>query len=253
MLTDPFFYAAAIPAVVIMGLSKGGFSGVGVLGVPLMALAVSPVQAASITLPILLIQDAVGVWVFRRDFDRRTLALMLPAATVGIGIGYALAAYVSAAAVAFAVGIVSLLFALQRLWAERHGTLVVSKAPDWVGVLCGVGSGFTSQIAHAGAPPFQIYVIPKRLPRDILVGTSALFFAAVNWMKVPAYVALGQFTRSNLLTSAVLFPLAIASTWAGVWLVRRVPPEGFYRVIYGLLALLGAKLVWDGATGLIAS
>ncbi len=97
-----------------------------------------------------------------------------------------------------------------------------------------------------------MYVLPKRLARDTFVGTSALFFAAVNWMKVPAYLALGQFTRQSLTTSAALLPLAIASTWAGVWVVRRVPAEQFYRVIYALLIVVGAKLVWDGAAGLLA-
>ncbi len=96
-----------------------------------------------------------------------------------------------------------------------------------------------------------MYVLPKRLERDTFIGTSALFFAAVNWMKVPAYLALGQFTRQSLTTAAVLLPLAIGSTWAGVWLVRRVPADRFYRIIYGLLIFVGAKLAWDGAASLI--
>ena len=106
-------------------------------------------------------------------------------------------------------------------------------------------------IAHAGGPPFQIYVIPQRLPRDLFVGTGVMFFAAVNLIKVPPYIALGQFTSANLLTSVALFPLAIASTWAGVWLVRRFSSERFYDVVYVLLFLLGCKLVVDGAISVI--
>ena len=107
-------------------------------------------------------------------------------------------------------------------------------------------------IAHAGGPPFQIYLIPQRLPRDLFVGTGVVFFALVNLIKVPPYIALGQLTRDNLMTSAVLFPLAIASTWAGVWLVRRVSGERFYDIVYVLLLLLGGKLVWDGASWLLS-
>lgn len=118
--------------------------------------------------------------------------------------------------------------------------------------MAGVAAGFTSQIAHAGGPPFQIYVLPKNLPRDVFIGTSAIFFAIVNWMKVPAYWALGQFTREAMATAAVLLPLAIASTYAGVWLVRRVPAASFYRIIYLLLIAVGAKLAWDGAVSLLA-
>lgn len=95
-----------------------------------------------------------------------------------------------------------------------------------------------------------MYVLPRRLPRDVFIGTSAIFFAAVNWLKVPAYAALGQFTRDNLLTSAALVPVALGSTLAGVWLVRRVESARFYTIIYILLVAVGAKLVWDGAAGL---
>ena len=112
-------------------------------------------------------------------------------------------------------------------------------------------AGFTSMIAHAGGPPFQIYVMPQQLPRDIFVGTGVMFFAAVNLIKVAPYLALGQLSRENLMTSLVLFPLAIASTWAGVWLVRRVSGDRFYDIIYVLLLLLGGKLMWDGFAWLL--
>ncbi|MDP3632641.1 sulfite exporter TauE/SafE family protein [Phenylobacterium sp.] len=254
MITDPWFYALAVPAVILLGLAKGGFSGIGVIAVPLMALAVSPVLAASITLPILIVQDVVSVWAFRKTWDRGILLLMLPSAAVGIFAGFALAAFVRPGAVELAVGVISVLFAVQRLWLERRGAPVRAAAPEgvpWRGVLAGVAAGFTSQISHAGGPPFQIYVLPKQLPRDVFIGTSAIFFAVVNWIKVPAYLALGQVTAQSLSTAAALLPLAIASTWAGVWLVRRVPGQAFYKVIYGLLVLVGAKLAWDGAVSLI--
>jgi len=252
MLVDPLFYTVAIPAVILLGLAKGGFSGLGLAGVPLMALAVSPVQAASILLPILIVQDAVSVWAFRRTWDRRALAVTLPGAVAGIALGYALAAYVSTAAVELAVGLISMIFALQRLWTARRPLAPVSHAPAWFGLACGAAAGFTSQIAHAGGPPFHIFLLPRRLDRDVFVGTSALFFAVVNWIKVPAYAALGQFTSENLLAGAVLAPLAVASTWAGVLLVRRVSGARFYTLIYVLLVLVGAKLVFDGASGLAA-
>jgi uncharacterized membrane protein YfcA len=235
--------------VIVLGLAKGGFSGVGVIAVPLMALAVSPVLAASITLPILIVQDVVSVWAFRKTWDKSVLILMLPSAAVGIGLGFSLAAFVKPGAVELAVGVISVVFAIQRLWVGRAGAPIGDAPPErvpWRGVLAGI-AGFTSQIAHAGGPPFQIYVMPKRLERDVFIGTSAIFFAVVNWMKVPAYWALGQFTRESLSTAAVLLPLAIASTSAGVWLVRRVSAGRFYQIVYAVLIVVGTKLAWDGA------
>ncbi|HZF14313.1 MAG TPA: sulfite exporter TauE/SafE family protein [Steroidobacteraceae bacterium] len=251
MHTDPLFYAVAVPAVIILGLAKGGLAGLGMLAVPLMSLVVSPVEAATIVLPILLVQDVVSVWAFRKAWDGRSLAIMLPGAAVGIGLGYLLAARVSTAAVEFAVGLTSIVFGLQQLWKTWRGALEPRHASDWIGVACGVGAGFTSQIAHAGGPPFQLYMLPKHLPRDVFVGTSAIFFAVVNWLKVPAYVALGQFTSQNLHTAAVLLPLAVASTIGGVWVIRRISGPRFYFAMYLLLVLVGARLTWSGLGALV--
>lgn len=240
------FYALAVPAVVLLGLAKGGFAGMGALSLPMIALAISPVRAAAILLPILIVQDVVGVWAFRRDWDGRVLAWTLPGAVAGIGLGWLFAARVSPPAVLGLVGAISVLFGAYRLWTGRGGRIAVAgHAPGWVGVLLGAASGFTSQVAHAGQPPFQLYVLPRRLPRDVLVGTTAIFFAAVNWVKVPAYWALGQFSAENLTTAAVLLPVAIGATVAGVALVRRVSPERFYGAIHVLMVLVGAKLLWD--------
>ncbi|MFA5963914.1 MAG: sulfite exporter TauE/SafE family protein [Sphingomonas sp.] len=232
--------------MVMLGLAKGGFAGMGALSLPLIALTISPVRAAAILLPVLIVQDVVGVWAFRRDWDGHVLGWMLPGAMAGVTLGYLFAASVSSDAVLGAVGAVSILFGLYRLWVERRGGLPnASRSPGWVGSLFGIASGFTSQIAHAGQPPFQLWVLPRHLPRDVLVGTTAIFFATVNWIKVPAYIALGQFTRANMTISALLVPVAIASTLAGVWLVRRVPAERFYTAIYVLMIAVGGKLLWD--------
>ena len=240
------FYALAVPAVILLGLSKGGFAGMGALSLPILAMAVSPVRAAAILLPILIVQDVVSVWAFRRDWDGFVLAWMLPGAVIGIALAYLFAAHVDPDAVLGLVGAISIVFGVYRLWLERRGgDIPAARSPGWVGTVAGIVSGFTSQIAHAGQPPFQLWVLPRNLSRERLVGTTAIFFAATNWLKVPAYWALGQFTRENLTTAALLMPVAILSTFAGVWLVRRVSPQRFYGAIYVLMIVVGVKLVWD--------
>ena len=243
---DLLFFAAMVPAVVLTGLAKGGFSGIGLLSLPLMALVVSPVTAAAIMLPLLIAQDVVTVWSYRREFDRRNLMTLAPGALIGILAGYLLAAKVSDAAVGLAVGVISIGFALRRLLSGGQAKRRVRRASWSGGSLWGFICGFTSMIAHAGGPPFQIYVMPQKLPPAVFVGTGAIFFAAINWVKVLPYLALGQFSPQNLLASAALLPVAIAATFAGVWLVRRVPAERFYGIIYWLLLLVGARLIWDG-------
>jgi uncharacterized membrane protein YfcA len=252
VITDPLFYAAAIPAVTLLGLAKGGFSGLGMLSLPLMALVVSPVQAAAITLPILIVQDVVSVWAYRYTWDKRNVVILVVGATSGILTGYLLAAQVSDAAIKLAVGLISIAFAIRRLVLERGGREPKATPADVPrGMFWGWVTGFTSMIAHAGGPPFQIYVMPQRLARDVFVGTGAVVFALINWIKVPPYLALGQMTMENMATAGALFPVAIASTWAGVVLVRRVSGQLFYTAVYVLLVFVGAKLVYDGASALL--
>lgn len=231
-------------AVIVSGLAKGGFSGAGALAMPIMVLTNPPVESAAVMLPILIVQDAFSVWSFRHSWDGSVLKVMMPGMTLGVGLGYLFSRSVSEAAVLGVVGLVSLLFGLQRLWAERGGrTTLPSDSPGWVGSLFGTFSGFASHVAHAGAPPFQMWVLARRLERDKLVGTTAIAFAYMNWIKVPGYVALGQFSRANLFHSALLVPLALASTWAGVRIVRRVDPQRFYRIIYALMIAVGLWLL----------
>lgn len=249
MPEDLNFYLFALPAVLLIGLAKGGFSGLGALGTPLMAIGIGdPVAAAAVLLPILIAQDAVGVAAFRKTWDASVLKVMVPGAIVGIVLGYLLAASISAAAVMAVLGAITIAFGAYRLWTERGGRIeAASTSSGWIGSLFGIAAGFTSQIAHAGGPPFQMWVMPKKLPRNVFIGTSAIFFALINWIKVPAYVALGQFTWSNAKVSLVLLPLAVLASVAGVWLVKRVPGDRFYSIVYCLMIVAGSRLVLDGA------
>ncbi len=246
MLYDPIAIALVCLAVVIAGLAKGGFAGIGAMSVPLMVLVLPPMQAAAILLPCLLVQDVVSVSAYRKTWNRWVVARMIPGAFVGVALGYFFSAGVPVAMVKGALGVVTLCFALYRMWLESgHKIVAPSNSPGWVGSLFGVALGFTSHIAHAGAPLFQIWVMPRKLPHRELAGTSAVIFAIVDWAKVPGYWALGEFTRANLIASALLVPIAIASTMAGVWLVRRTNVERFYTIIYWLMVLLGGKLIGD--------
>lgn len=247
LLADPVTLMLAALAVAVLGLAKGGFAGLGALATPLMALALPPVTAAAILLPVLLVQDVVSVWSYRKSWSGWIIGWMLPGALLGVVLASVFAASVPEAGVLAALGLITLLFGLYRLWAERGGRIIAaSNSPGWVGTLFGMACGFTSQIAHAGGPPFQMWVTPRKLPHEVFVGTSSITFAAINWMKVPSYMALGSFNREVLTAAALLMPLAIAATFAGVWLVRRLDSARFYTLVYLLMIALGTRLVWQG-------
>lgn len=253
ILTDPFFYMAAIPAVLLVGLSKGGFGGaMALLGVPLISLVVSPVQAAAILLPILIVMDMVSLWAWRGFTDKRTLSIMLPGAMLGIAIGWATAAIIAEGQVRLIVGFVTLAFFLRWAYGTISGGERTVSHSRLRGSLWGTVAGFTSFVAHAGGPPYQVYALPLRQDPKLYTGTSVVFFAVVNAIKLIPYFALGQFDATNLSASLMLMPIAPLATLAGVWIVRRMKPEVFYPFMYSMVLIISLKLIYDGGSAVFA-
>ena len=248
--SDPVFYLAVFVAVTSLGLSKGGFAGVGQIATPLLAIFMPPLEAAAILLPIMMLQDAISVWVYRREFDPQNLKIMLPGAIVGICVAWALAAHLSEPMVRIAVGVISIAFILYGWFAKPNLAAEIPPPNTLHGMFWGSLSGFTSTLCQAGGPPFQIHVLPQRLPKMVFVGTTAIFFAIVNALKVIPYFALGQFSTKGLWISAALVPLAIAANFLGFWVVRRVPTVLFYKIAYVLVFLISLELVRGGIVAL---
>ena len=247
---SPIFYAAAIPAVILVGLSKGGFAGLATLSLPLLALVSAPIRAAAIMLPILIVQDMVSVWFYRHEFDKRVVAILLGGSLIGIVAGALFAAHVSNAAVLLIVGLIASGFVLYTWLRKSSRTEEPQPANIAPGIFWGACLGFTSFIANAGSPPFQVYVLPQRLKPQTYAGVQTMVFAAVNLIKLAAFFALGQVSFDNFAVSASLFPIAIAATFAGVWLVRRVQAGVFYKFVYAMTFVIGLKLISDGLKGL---
>lgn len=251
LISDPLFYLCALPAVIMLGMSKGGFSGIGMVSTPLIALILSPLQAAAILLPIILLQDAMSAWVYRKVWDPRNLAVLLPGAALGVGAAWLFAASMSDASVRLVVGLIALGFVAYS-WLTRRRPVPTAKPGAAAGTFWGGLSGFTSTLIQIGGPPYYAFVLPQRLEKMVYVGTTCWFFGIVNAMKVGPYFALGHFTPTGLTTSAVLFPLAIASNFLGIWLVRITPEALFYKITNAIVFLLGVELTRQGVMGLIA-
>lgn len=245
LIDDPWFYAVAIPSVLLMGLSKSGFlMGFGSLATPLLALAVPVPQAAAIMLPLLAAMDATGIRALWRERDDELLRLLLPAGLLGTVVGTLLFGVLSSKAVAVVVGVLTLLFLAQRLLFPPRAD--APPAPKAVGFLLGVAGGFTSFVAHAGGPPVAAYVLPKRLEPVRLTATMAVLFGAINLSKWIPYAWLGLLDLRNLATSLILLPLAPLGVWLGIWLTRRIASNWFYRIAYAGMAGAGLKLLFDG-------
>jgi uncharacterized membrane protein YfcA len=246
-MEGPGFWAAAVLAAVLVGLSKGGLPVVGMLAVPTLSLFISPVTAAGLLLPVFVLSDVFGVYSYRRVFDRRLLGILIPATTIGVGLGWATASITPERVVTGLVGTIGTAFALSLLL--RRGEAPPRPARRGAGTFWGALAGFTSFVSHAGAPPYQVYMLPLRLEKTIFAGTTTILFAYVNAIKLVPYWALGQLSVANLKTAAMLVIPAVLAVFAGVRLVKVLPQAQFFRLVVWALLAVSLKLLWDAAVG----
>ncbi|MFT2099360.1 sulfite exporter TauE/SafE family protein [Marinomonas sp. 2405UD66-6] len=235
-------------AVLITGISKGGFSGAfGVIAVPLISLQTSPTLAAAIMLPILCVMDIFAVQKFWKKWNTEQLIKCIPAAIVGIIIGGLTASWFSVEWLKIMVGVIAIGFTINS-WPRKNKSSRLKPLNTLAGKFwCALG-GFTSFIAHAGGPPMSVYLLRTQLDKTQYVATAAVIFAAVNYVKLIPYGLLGQLNTTNILLSLSFTPIAYLGVQLGAWLHYKIPTERFFKFIYFFLFLTGVKLIWDGTS-----
>ncbi len=226
----------------MVGLSKGGLPTIGMLSVPILSLVMSPMVAAVLLLPIYLLSDVLSVWLYRREFSKKNVAILIPAGLLGVLIGWSTAAVVSDQMVSLVIGIMGISFCLYT-WLKNSNNNEPARPSTAKGLFWGTVSGFTSFISHAGGPPFQIYMLPQRLPKMVFAGTTTLVFAAVNLAKIIPYSSLYPYTKSTLEVSAYLIPAAAIGTILGRNLIQRLSEKWFFLAVQIALFLISIRLV----------
>lgn len=237
------FFAVAGAAAFFVGASKGGLPMVGVLGVPLLALVMSPVAAAALLLPVYIVSDMVGLWAYRKEYSPRNLAILIPAMVFGVGLGWATARITEEWMVTLLVGVIGLYYCITVVFRNTRAPPRPADIPR--GVFWGMIAGFTSFVSHTGGPPYQAYVLPQKLPKMMFAGTSTIVFAVINLVKLVPYWALGQFNPGNLEVAAMLSPIAVAGALIGYKLTTVIPETLFYRIVEAALFLISLKLIYE--------
>ncbi len=245
MTESILFYVLAFLAILIAGIAKSGFGGgLGVLSVPLMALVISPVQAAAILLPVLCLMDLMNIWHYRHSWDKTNIKILLPAALVGVLIGTFTFRYLSDGYIRILIGLIAITFAFNFF---RKKTEEKVAAPGQIaGNFWGLIAGFVSFGVHAGGPPANVYLLPQKLDKSIFVGTMVVLFTTLNFVKLVPYSFLGQLNGENMMTSVILAPIAPLGVWVGLKLHKIINENWFYPLCYFFLFITGIKLLWDG-------
>ena len=245
-ITDPWFYAWAIPAVIITGISKTGLgAGVGGVAVPMMSQVIAPGVAAGIMLPILCVMDVLGLRAYRGKWAWSSVTQMMLPALIGITMGALSFNSVSVNTTKVLLGAISVAFSLYQLVPALRN--LKSWLPEFLRpwVWCSL-SGFTSTLAHAGGPPITIYLWPKKLERTEFMAVTVVFFTVVNAVKLIPFAMLGQLNVANLGTALVLMPFAPIGVWLGMRLNHVINDMIFRRVTLACLFLLGVRLLFEG-------
>ena len=241
-------WGLAVSAAFCIGLARGGAPSIGTLAVPLLALVISPLTAAGLLLPVLIFADVFALWTYRKFIDLRLIRIAIPGILIGTAVGWGTAHLVSDAHVRVIVGGIGLVFSLNFLF--RSMQVDAARAPNVAaGVFWTTIAGFTSFVSHAGAPPWQVWALPLKLPKLVFAGTTTAVFAIMNVLKVGPYYTLGQLQPQSLAITATLFVPALAGVAVSYWLIRVVPERVFYAAVTVMLFALSLKLIWDGIGG----
>lgn len=247
MNIDLYLILASCGAVLI-GMSKGGLPLVGMMSVPLLSLVMSPVKAAVLLLPLFVVSDVVGVWLYRRQYSAVNLRILIPAGLMGVFVGWLTASMISDLTIKFIIGLVGVVFCLQT-WFRRGQSETPQEATKIKGYFWGGMAGFTSFISHAGGPPFQIYVLPQKLPKAEFAGTATILFAIINFSKILPYQNLSPYSSDDLWKVATLIPMALLGTFLGAYLTKRINDVLFYKLVQASLFVVSCKLIWDSIFG----
>lgn len=223
-----------------IGLSKGGMGAALVLlATPLLSLVMPVQQAVSTVLPLLIIADALALWMYWKKWDIHYVRLLTPMAVVGVVIGTFLLANLPDLVLRRTLGLFTVAFIIYKLFGARLTSMNYTERP-WHGWLAGGASGLGSALANSGAPPFTAYMLLQNVEPVIFVGTTTLFFAIVNLLKLPGLIIADILHWGDVLSVAWALPLLVAGVGIGRWLVPRMNRVVFE---YVMLAVLGVAAV----------
>lgn len=249
MDTSLFWVFAAL-ATFVAGVSKGGIPGVGILAVPILAQAIPAGAAAGFLLPLYVVSDMYGLWLYRKNYDLWNIQIMVLTGCIGIAIGWAAAHYNNDDIVKLIVGFIGIWYSAD-LYFSRKKDAVVKPADVPRGLFWGTIAGFTSFVAHAGGIPFQMYVLPQRLSKMKYSGTSTITFAIINALKLPPYWMLGQINVVSLEKCAYLAPMALFGAWAGFRMTKLFPEKPFFKAVEIALLIVSLKLIYDALSHIL--
>ena len=237
-------WAVLAVAAFIVGFSKSGVPGIGMLAVALFALVIPPRESTGAILPVLITGDILAVAWYHNKANWKSLRRILPPAAIGVVVGWLTMGHLSDPAVGKLIGGIMIgLVALQM--ARDRGFLAGDHVPHhWAFAWTfGLAGGFVTMVTNAAGPIMIVYLLAMRLDKIAFVGTAAWYFLIINLYKVPFSTGLGLINPESLLLNLKLIPVVFVGAVCGILAVKRIPEKQFRWAVIVLAVSAGAWLV----------
>jgi uncharacterized membrane protein YfcA len=240
---QPWEWALAIVAALIVGISKAGIGGLGMLAVVIFAQLMPAKQATGMVLPLLCFGDIVGAAVYRKHAKWQHILRLFPWTAAGVLLGYFALDLVNERQARLLIGGIILSLVVMH-FVRRRVSGHEAEHGSWFPPTIGVLAGFTTLVANAAGPLMAVYMLAMRLPKMDFVGTGAVFFLLLNLFKVPFMVHLGLINSESFTLNLILAPLVLAGAWFGRKLVMRIDQRAFENIALTLSVIAGLKLLF---------
>ncbi len=235
-------WVALFVSAVLIGVTKTGVPGIGILVVPLMAIAFPAKASTGLLLPILIFADIFAVIYYRRDVLWSHIFKLIPPALAGLVAGSLVIRHINNAQLKPIIGAIVLAMLVLNYWRTKttggkiptHWSFVVSM---------GFLAGLTTQLANAAGPIMIIYLVAMRLEKYKFMGTAAWYFMIINWLKVPLFIWDGRINFETFKIDAFTFPFILVGVAVGIFIIKRIPQKWFTAVVQLLAVLAAIKLL----------
>lgn len=241
---DPWQWAFAVLGALLVGISKTGIAGLGLLFVVIFTQIMPAKQATGIVLPLLCFGDLIAVASYRQHTQWRFLWKLFPWTAGGVLIGFFALGRIDDHQTKVLIGVIILCLLAVHL-ARRQGAVKEEEQHAWwFAPTIGVLAGFTTLVANAAGPLMVIYLLAMRLPKMEFVGTGAVFFMLLNLFKVPFMVNLGLINAASFSINLWLAPAVFLGAWVGRKILVKLDQRLFENLALALSAAAGVKLLW---------
>jgi uncharacterized protein len=230
-----------LSVALLIGMSKTGVHGAGMMAVPLLASIFGGQLSSGILLPMLCLADVLGVWYYHRHASWEHLKKLFPWAVVGTIAGTVVGGMINDEVFKIIMAIVILLSLGLMLWLEHHKEDVPNY--KWFAALTGTAGGFTSMVGNLAGSVMAVYFLSMRLPKNQFIGTTAWFFMVINWFKVPFHVfAWKTISINTFLLNLITLPIIVLGAFVGILIVQNIP-ERAYRWFIISMTLVAAMFM----------